>query len=150
MEVQGDRLHRPHPHILGKVVVQRRQQPFRRDGAFRLHTDAELPGMNAGIRAGTGFDILRQAGNLLQRLLEHLLHSPGVFLDLPAVVGSAVVSQFDQIISLHGPPHHRLTAGSSRFNAPKSTNTAREKARTHQSPLPKWSCFILVRPSPPW
>ena len=75
----------------------------------------------------------------------------GVLLDLPAVVGGAVVRQLDEEIPLHRPPHTpRPTAGTRRLraiNAPKATAL---RSSTSQSPWPKWSCFILVRPSPPW
>ena len=151
MEIQGHLLHRAHRHVLGQVVVQSRQQPLGGDGALCFQADTELPGVYAGVRAGAGLDVLGEAGDFAQGLLEHLLHRQGVFLDLPAVVGGAVVRQLDEEIPLHRPPHTpRPTAGTRRLraiNAPKATAL---RSSTSQSPWPKWNCFILVRPSPPW
>ena len=44
--------------VVEEDVVQRRQQPLRRDGALCLQADAELPGVYAGVRAGAGLDVL--------------------------------------------------------------------------------------------
>ena len=88
-------------HILGKIMIQSRQQTFRRDGTFRFHTDTELPGVNASVCAGACLDVLLPPSDLIKGLLKDFLHGHGVFLDLPAVIMCAVVGELYEQISFH-------------------------------------------------
>ena len=55
----------------------------------------------------------------------------------------------NSIVPLMSSPPYRAMDGANRFSSTNPASTATAELSTSQSTVPKWSCFILVRPSPP-
>ena len=88
-----------HRHIGGQKVVQGPLQPFAGDSAFQLHTDTELPGVDAGVRAAAPLQGRTFRQDFIKGFLKHLLHRHSVLLHLPAVIAGAVVAQGDKYVA---------------------------------------------------